>query len=149
MRYVMTLLLGVVAGAALVLASPESRSLFADAETRRAVAAVKQGIVDGHRTRDRRALAALYADDYTALDGTGGVRAKSDLLDGLASAPEMIEGRYELRAVRRWGNIAVASGHGRMLYRQPDGSTRVAEYDSVNVFELRDGRWQYVAAFLP
>ena len=43
----------------------------------------------------------------------------------------------------------MASGHGRIVYRNPDGTTRVSEYDSVNVFELRDGRWLYVAAFLP
>jgi hypothetical protein len=36
-----------------------------------------------------------------------------------------------------------------MVYRNRDGSTRVSEYDSVNVFEERGGRWWYVAAFLP
>ena len=51
--------------------------------------------------------------------------------------------------VRRWGNVAVANGHGRIVYRNPDGTTRVSEYDSVNVFEQRQGRWYYVAAFLP
>jgi len=54
-----------------------------------------------------------------------------------------------LAGVRRWSAIAAASGHGRMVYRNPVGSTRVFEYDSVNVFQERDGRWWYVAAFLP
>jgi hypothetical protein len=54
-----------------------------------------------------------------------------------------------LVAARRWGNVAVATGRGRMVYRNPDGSTRVSEYYSFNVFEQRDGRWLYSAAFLP
>ena len=124
-------------------------SSLADAATREAVTAVKRGIVEGHRTRDRAALERLYAEDFTALDAAGGVRTKAQLLDALPSGPEMLEGRYELRTVRRWGSVVVASGHGRMVYRNPDGSTRVVEYDSVNVFEQRDGRWWYVAAFLP
>jgi hypothetical protein len=51
--------------------------------------------------------------------------------------------------VRRWGNIAVATGRGHLVYRNADGSTRVSDYYSFNVFEQKDGRWQYAAAFLP
>jgi ketosteroid isomerase-like protein len=142
-------LLGLTLGAALVSAAQPAADSMADAATRAAVTAVKHGIVTGHRTRDRAALDRLYADDYTALDARGGVRGKRDLLDALPTDPEMVEGTYTLTSVRRWGAIAVASGHGRMVYRNPDGSTRVSEYDSVNVFEERQGRWWYLAAFLP
>jgi ketosteroid isomerase-like protein len=121
----------------------------ADAETVRAVTAVKQGILAGHKARDRAALDRLYADSYTATDAKGEVTTKKELLDGLASGPEIVEGAYDLITVRRWGNVAVANGHGRIVYRNADGSTRVSEYDSVNVFELAGGRWYYVAAFLP
>lgn len=138
----LTTLPGIAAGQA-------PASLLADAATADAVRAVKRGIVEGHRTKDREALDRLYADDYTALDGRGGVRTKADLLKGLATDPAMVEGRYDLRHIRRWGATVVASGHGRMVYRNPDGTTRVSEYDSVNVFELRNGRWWYVAAYLP
>lgn len=138
-----------VCGAFAVAAARQGPSLMADAATADAVRAVKRGIVEGHRTRDRAALDRLYAEDYTAVDPRGGVRSKADLLGGLASDPEMVEGRYDLRHIRRWGATVVASGHGRMVYRNPDGSTRVSEYDSVNVFELRQGRWYYVAAYLP
>lgn len=144
-----SLVVGVAVGAAVTSAAGRQDHLLADPATRDAVQAVKLGIVEGHRTRDRAALAALYADDYTAIDATGGLRRKADLLAGLATDPEMVEGRYELTAVRRWGSVVVASGHGRMVYRRDDGSTRVSEYDSVNVFEERDGRWWYVSAFLP
>lgn len=121
----------------------------ADEATKAAVAAVKQGIVAGHRNRDRAALDRLYADDYTAIDAKGAIRTKQDLLRALPTDAEIVEGRYDLIAVRRWGNLAVATGRGNLLYRNADGSTRASNYYSFNVFEQRDGRWVYAAAFLP
>lgn len=150
LRGVAAVAAGCALGSAVTLAWVQQQGgLMADQATRDAVAAVKRGIVDGHRTKDRRALDQLYAESYTATDPRGSVRTKAQLLDGLATDPDMLEGRYELTQVRRWGPMAVAAGHGRMVYRNPDGSTRVSEYDSVNVFEERGGRWWYVAAFLP
>jgi hypothetical protein len=148
MRTIAALAAGVLLGG-LATAAWQPAELMADAATRDAVTAVKRAIVDGHRTRNRAALDQLYADSYTAFDARGGVRTKADLLRALPTDAEMVEGRYDLARVRRWGNIAVASGHGRMVYRTGEGATRVSEYDSVNVFEQRDGKWWYVAAFLP
>ena len=51
--------------------------------------------------------------------------------------------------MRRFGNVVVAKGRGRLRYEGAGGASREAAYDSVNVFEYRDGRWVYVAAFLP
>lgn len=110
--------------------------------------AVKQAIVDGHRTRDRASLDTLYLDNYTASDPSGTVRTKADLLANLSSGAEMVDGQYTLNHVRQWGDVAVASGHGRMTYREGD-STSVSEYNSVNVFQRRQGRWRYAAAYLP
>jgi hypothetical protein len=149
MRMVSVWLMGMAMGGALVATATQGPELMADPATREAVAAVKRGIVEGHRTRDRAAPDSLYAPSYTATDARGGIRTKADLLAALPTDPPMVEGHYELTRVRRWGAIAVASGHGRMVYRNPDGSTRLSEYDSVNVFEERDGRWWYVAVFLP
>jgi ketosteroid isomerase-like protein len=147
-RAVSCLVLGtLVAGPSDLTAAPDPAA--ADAETTQAVTAVKKGILAGHKARDRAALDRLYADDYTATDSKGEVFTKKDLLDGLATGPEIVEGAYDLITVRRWGNVAVANGHGRIVYRNPDGTTRVSEYDSFNVFEQRQGRWYYVAAFLP
>ena len=149
MRTIGTLLLGIALGAGVVASGFQNEGLFADAATRDAVTTVKRAIVEGHRTRNRQALDQLYGESYTAFDTSGRVRTKADLLNALPTDPEMVEGRYDLTRVRRWGNVAVAAGHGRMVYRQGDGSTRVSEYDSVNVFEQRHGKWWYVAAFLP
>ena len=148
-RAVAPIVLGVLwaAGPSVLPAIPDPAA--ADTETTRAVTAVKKGILAGHRARDRAALDRLYADDYTATDSKGEVITKKELLDGLTTGPEIVEGAYDLVTVRRWGNVAVANGHGRIVYRNPDGSTRVSEYDSVNVFELVNGRWLYAAAFLP
>jgi ketosteroid isomerase-like protein len=140
---------GVLLASVVASASAGPDPSAADAETRSAVTAVKQGILAGHKARDRGALDRLYADDYTATDAKGEVLTKRDLLEGLAAGPEIVEGAYDLVTVRRWGDVAVANGHGRIVYRNADGTTRVSEYDSVNVFERRNGRWYYVAAFLP
>src|SRR5688572_4608572 len=102
MRTTITLLIGLALGSGLTFTAMAQPSLLADETTVAAVTAVKRGIVEGHRTKDRAALAALYADDYTALDAEGGLRRKTDLLEGLKSDPEMAEGRYTLTHVRRW-----------------------------------------------
>ncbi len=149
MRTLAALLAGAILGSGATAIPAAWQVGPADEATKAAVTAVKRAIVEGHRARDRAALDRLYTDDYTAIDAQGVVRTKQDLLDALPAAPAMVEGRYDLIAVRRWGPIAVATGRGRLVYAVPDGSTRVSEYYSFNVFEQRDGRWVYAAAFLP
>lgn len=149
MRALVFGLAGAVAGAFLTSTVFVAQQRLADDQTHAAVTAVKRAIVEGHRTRDARGLSALYADDYLAIDSQGVARTKADLLAALPTDPEMREGRYDLIAVRRWGNLAVASGRGHLVYRNPDGSSRVSDYYSFNVFEQRDGKWLYVSAFLP
>jgi ketosteroid isomerase-like protein len=148
-RILLALLIGSIVGGGLAVAASQRRDTQVDDATRQALQRVKAAIVEGHRTRDRAALDALYADDFTATDARGDLRTKADLLRALATDHAMAEGRYELGTIRVWGPIAVAAGHGRMVFRNADGTTRVAEYDSVNVFERRGDRWWYVAAFLP
>jgi ketosteroid isomerase-like protein len=149
MRTAATLLAGFAAGVLVTTITLRAQHGLADAETRQAVTAVKQAIVAGHKSKDAAALARLYADDYTATDSKGATRTKRDLLQALPGDAEISDGRYELIAVRRWGSIAVASGRGRLVYRNADGSSRTSDYYSFNVFEQKDGRWQYAAAFLP
>jgi ketosteroid isomerase-like protein len=140
---------GAAAGALAAASASAQKGALADAVTRRELDAVKQAILTGHRTKDRAALSRLYAEDYTAVDSKGAIRTRDELLAGLPTDPEMVDGRYELVAARRFGDVAVASGRGHLVYRNPDGSTRTSDYYSFNVFERRDGKWVYVAAFLP
>ena len=149
MRTTIVFLLGLLAGATLTTEVAARQSLLADAATRDAVVAVKQAIVRGHRTRDVAALDRLYGADYSAIDARGTVRTKAQLLAGVPTDPEMTDGRYDIVAVRRWGNLAVATGMGHLVYRNPDGTSRNSDYYSFNVFAERNGRWEYVAAFLP
>lgn len=149
MKTLTTLLAGIVIGAAGMAASAAVPVGPADEATKAAVQEVKRGIVAGHKAKDRAALDRLYADDYTAIDATGTIRTKQDLLSALPTDADIAEGHYDLVAVRRWGNVAVATGRGNLLYRNADGSTRRSEYYSFNVFEQRNGRWVYSAAFLP
>jgi ketosteroid isomerase-like protein len=149
MKTLTTLLLGMAIGAIGMAAFAAEPVGPADAATKAAVAEVKRGIVAGHKAKDRVALDRLYADDYTAIDSKGAIRSKQDLLKALPTDAEIAEGEYDLIAVRRWGTIAVATGRGNLVYKNADGSTRVSNYYSFNVFEHRNGRWVYAAAFLP
>jgi ketosteroid isomerase-like protein len=149
MKTAATLVLGILIGALGAASLGAIQVGPADAATKAAVSEVKRGIVAGHKARDRSALDKLYADDYTAIDSKGAIRSKQDLLNALPTDAEIADGRYDLIAVRRWGNIAVATGRGHLVYRNTDGSTRVSDYYSFNVFENRNGRWVYSAAFLP
>ena len=148
MKTLTTLVAGILIGS-LTTAFVSGQAGPADAATKAAVADVKRGIVAGHKAKDRAALDRLYADDYTAIDAKGFVRTKQDLLNALPTDADIAEGQYDLIAVRRWGSMAVATGRGRLVYRNADGTTRLSDYYSFNVFENRGGRWVYSAAFLP
>jgi ketosteroid isomerase-like protein len=149
MKTLTTLLVGMAIGAIGMAAAAAAPVGPADDATKAAVAEVKRAIVAGHKAKDRAALDRLYAEDYTAIDSKGSIRTKQQLLDALPADAEIAEGQYDLIAVRRWGNTAVATGRGNLVYRNADGSTRVSNYYSFNVFERRDGHWLYSAAFLP
>lgn len=149
MKTVTTFVAGIAIGAFGMGAAAAVPVGPADAATKAAVMEVKRGIVAGHQAKDRAALDRLYADDYTAIDSKGVIRTKQDLLSALPTDAEIAEGQYDLIAVRRWGNLAVATGRGNLVYKNADGSTRVSNYYSFNVFEQQGSRWVYSAAFLP
>jgi len=149
MKTLATVLAGIAIGALGTAAIAATQVGPADEATKTALVAVKRGIVAGHQAKDAAALDRLYADDYTAIDAKGVIRTKQDLLKALPTDAAIAEGRYDLIAVRRWGSVAVATGRGHLVYRNSDGSTRVSDYYSFNVFEERNRRWVYAAAFLP
>lgn len=145
---------GLVFGAVLGIAATTAVAadgFFADKATIEAVSAVKSGIVRAYVERDAAALDRLYGEDFTAIDADGTVRTKASELAGLGKGggDRLVEGRYDLTAVRRFGDVVIAKGRGRLTFKTADGASRESAYDSVNVFAYRDGQWMYVAAFLP
>lgn len=121
-----------------------------DESVRKALTELKAKVVQAFIHRDRAALERIYADDYVATDSEGKVRTKKDELAQLGADPDRLEsGRYDVVAIRVYGNVAVMSGQGHLTWRKADGSTRRSDYYSFNVFEKRNGEWKYVAAFLP
>ena len=89
MRTLITFVLGLATGGLLTTGVTARQSLLADAETRDAVVAVKQAIVQGHRIRDVAALSRLYGEDYTAIDARGTVRTIHDPVAGEFKIPGM------------------------------------------------------------
>jgi ketosteroid isomerase-like protein len=113
------------------------------------VTRLKKALVEAYVRRDATALQSIYADDFVSTDAQGRTRTKGDELADLAKGESALEsGSYDVVAVRVFGDVAVMSGHGNLVWRSSEGP-RVSRYYSFNVFVKRDGRWRYAAAFLP
>jgi uncharacterized protein (TIGR02246 family) len=114
------------------------------------LARLKQQVVEAYVARDAKALAHIYADDFSSTNAQGRTRTKADELKDLSapSGERLESGRYEPVKVRVFGDVAVMSGHGNLRWAGA-GEARDSRYYSFNVFVKRDGRWQYVAAFTP
>ena len=137
-------------GALVLSVSAVISSSEADAATRRALTEMKQQVVQAFITKDRAALDRIYADDYVATDARGERRTKQEELARLGTGGDtLLSGRYDVVAISTYGDVAVMSGHGHLIWRTTDGGTRNSDYYSFNVFERRHGEWKYVAAFLP
>ena len=123
-----------------------------DDATRRTLLQMKADVVKAFVAKDRAALERIYADDYVATDGAGQTRTKEVELSRLGSGSDTLErGRYDVVSIRLYANgtVAAMNGHGHLVWRSPNGTTRKSDYYSFNVFEKRNGEWKYVAAFLP
>ena len=123
-----------------------------DEATRRALTQMKAEVVKAFVAKDRAALERIYADDYVATDAAGQTRTKDVELSRLGGGSDTLEsGRYDVVSIRLYANgtMAVMNGHGHLVWRSPNGTTRKSDYYSFNVFEKRNGEWKYVAAFLP
>ena len=123
-----------------------------DEATRRLLTDMKSEVVRAFVKKDRAALDRIYADDYVATDSKGETRTKQVELSRLGAGGDTLEsGRYDIVSIQLYSNgtVAVMNGHGHLVWRLPDGTTRNSDYYSFNVFEKRNGEWKYVAAFLP
>jgi uncharacterized protein (TIGR02246 family) len=140
-------ILGAVLGTGMTIAAQSDT----DDATRKAITAVKAAVVQAYAKKDAEALSRIYGDDYTSTDSSGNVRTKSDELRDIreTGGDALVDGKYDIVAVRRWGDIAVATGKGDLTWRSSAGKMSKSTYYSFNVFEQRNGEWKYVAAFLP
>jgi ketosteroid isomerase-like protein len=117
--------------------------------TEEVVKKLKSELVQAYVKRDAQALDRIYAADYTVTDAQGNTRTKADELASLGQGEDRLEsGRYDIVKVLDLGDVAVASGHGSLVWQTADGP-RESKYYSFNVFVKRAGEWKYVAAFTP
>ena len=73
----------------------------------------------------------------------------ADTLKAPTTDAEIAEGQYDLIAARGGATWRSPPAAATLVYRNADGSTRVSNDYSFNVFEQRNGRWMYAAALLP
>ena len=96
--------------------------------------------------KDANALDKILADDWTAIDFQGKMITKAqslaDLKSGAASTQTLDLGEMKVRV---FGNTAVVTGSDteKSSYKGKDSS---GKYVWMDVFVLRNGRWQPVAS---
>jgi ketosteroid isomerase-like protein len=96
--------------------------------------------------KDAKALDLLYAKEYTFIDQTGKVYNKQQDIS------EVISGNYKLETpsvlsdikVNTYGNVTVVKGLNT-LKATLNGKDISGTYRFVDVFVMRDGRWQCVS----
>jgi uncharacterized protein (TIGR02246 family) len=96
--------------------------------------------------KDAKALDLLYAKEYTFIDQTGKVYDKQQDIS------EVISGNYKLETpsvlsdikVNTYGNVTVVKGLNT-LKATLNGKDISGTYRFVDVFVMRDGRWQCVS----
>jgi ketosteroid isomerase-like protein len=114
-----------------------------------AVLRLKRELVQAYVKSDVAALDRIYSDDYVVTDAKGVTRTKASELERVRKGGStMLTGEYDAISTRILGDVAILYGRGHMTGRGPDGPWE-NRYESTNVFERRNGRWYYVAAFVP
>jgi ketosteroid isomerase-like protein len=127
--------------------------------TRYALAGAEQDIdrIEDRRyqammTSDLSALAEILADEFVYHQPTGRAATKTSYIEQLRSGEVKInEARRHDVTIHVYGDIATAMGMTH-LDLELKGEHREVELRYLNVWALRDGRWQLVArqsAFVP
>jgi uncharacterized protein (TIGR02246 family) len=129
---------GVLLGAAAAGQTPSDATAIADLEQRLAKAWV---------TRDRAAIDAILAPDWSVTDVAGRVMTKPQVLQEILGSTDVrIESMVidEVK-VRLFGDTAVATGRTRAT-GSDRGKTSSVVLRFTDVFVRREGRWQAVAS---
>lgn len=102
---------------------------------------------EAHESGDKVAFERIYADDYVAINGRGGVSNKRDVVEFNTTRGAMYESyTSEDIAVRVFGDTAVVTGRYRYKYKKPIKAKDDNPYRYTNVYVKRQAGWQIVAA---
>ena len=111
-----------------------------------AVIQAEQRRCDAIAAGDFDALAAMLADDYLHVHGTGHVGDKADYIDGVRRAPR-VPVRSNL-VVRLFGDVAVLTGDLLNTIQWETGETVVIDATATFVLQERDGDWIFLSGQL-
>lgn len=92
---------------------------------------------------DPTPLETLFADDFIGTDSEGNLYTKRDFINFIKTSPPMfVSNKVNEVKIRFFGNVAVAQGNE--TFKLPNGAS--GRFFWTDVYLLRDGRWQIVAA---
>lgn len=123
---------------AIIAPGQTAKTKGVEQELRRIEEARREAIRKG----DMKTLAAIYADDFSAIGGNGQILNKQQLFDVFKrNNPEIIFTTDEI-SVRVFGQTAIFTGRltGRTADGKPLSASRFTHF-----FVKRSGRWQCVA----
>ena len=100
-----------------------------------------------HVTGDKDAFSRIYADDYVAINATGGTSNKRDLIKFNTGLGQVL---YESHTssditVRAFTDFAIVTGTYSFKYKKPARGDDSGQYRYSTIYALRSGQWQIVA----
>lgn len=112
----------------------------------RQITALRRELLDAIRSRDRKTLERLYADDFTHTHAVGRVDNKSQRIAALVSGETTIESaEVDDMSIRTYGaTTAIVIGQSTIKGQGEGQST--TRYRWLAVYVKRAGRWQIVAS---
>jgi ketosteroid isomerase-like protein len=136
--------LAITCGVVVALTARSFGQCSSDAET---IASIEQGLAKAWLTRDRAAIDAVLAPEWSVTDAAGQVLSKDQVMqETFGSSERRIEAMAidDLR-VRVFGDAAIATGRTRATgsYR---GTSATVVLRFTDVFVRRDNRWRVVAS---
>jgi hypothetical protein len=132
--------------ASVLVAGYGGQSALANGSAEETIMRLEQDWAKAYLTRDTAMLDRILAFDYVALAPGGKFQSKMELMEEIRTGFV----RYEAiengpMSVRVFGNTAVVTGSNAEMSSRLDMDTS-GRYTWLDVFVLRDGRWQAVAS---
>ncbi len=94
-------------------------------------------------TGDPAPMETLFADDFIGTDSEGKLYTKRDFINFIKTSPApFVSNKVNEVKIRFFGNVAVAQGNE--TFKLKNGAS--GRFFWTDIYLLRDGRWQIVAA---